>query len=57
MAQRVLYIDTLTQMEDLTNGQFSLFAWSTTIRRYYPTQPSTKKTFVRKHCVAPATHY
>eukprot|EP01046_Picozoa_sp_COSAG06_P000956 COSAG06_NODE_28_length_32009_cov_31.553463_12_plen_104_part_00 len=39
-------IDTLMQMEDLTDGQFSLYAWSTTIRRYYPTQPSTKKTFV-----------
>ena len=46
MAQRVLYIDTLTRMKDLTDGQFSLYAWSTTIRRYYPTQRSTKKTFV-----------
>ena len=46
MGRRVPCIDTSMHMEDLTNGLFSRYVWSTTIRRYYPTQQSTKKTFV-----------
>jgi type I site-specific restriction-modification system R (restriction) subunit len=57
MGWRVPCIDTSMHMEDLTNGLFSLCVWLTTIRRYYPTRQSTKKTFVRKHCVVLATHY
>ena len=46
MARRVLCIDTLMHMADLTSGPFSPCVSLTTTRRYCPMRQGTKKTFV-----------